>query len=335
MEASPHDFKRTTQLRQGKISKHNHYVWAHYLRGWANANKDIYHRSNGGISASNSKILACEYGFYKMSPVSEAEEQSLLTWISAFDAELQPIHRSLLAKVMEVSCAYQAYGDADQPRGQEMLAFNLMENLHTRFEDAGRRALDEIRLGNYSYLSSSLKAAEGFHSYIGQQMTRTNQWKKNAISTARVASQALCDLVEKHWWLMSFMLGANVGVKLSMTAISGHFVILENQTNTPFVTSDNPVINVHPSALANESEDNSLRYSDVYFPISPRVAYIVSQSDTYGRGIRQASEGLVRRLNSEMRRRCDKTLFADSREMIKATKQPSPFNHDGLARDLL
>ncbi|TRN70076.1 hypothetical protein DT385_16645 [Pseudomonas syringae] len=113
-----------------------------------------------------------------MFPVSDADEQSLLTWISAFDAELQPIHISLLVEIMEASCVYQAFGDAGYQLGQEVLAHNLMESPHTRFEDAGRDALDEIRLGNYAYLHSSLVIAEGFQSYMGQQMTRTQQWRK-------------------------------------------------------------------------------------------------------------------------------------------------------------
>ena len=292
--------KKDIALRQGQISKHNHYVWAHYLRGWANANKEIYHRSVNGISATNSKVLACEYGFYKMSPVSDVDEQSLLTWISAFDAEQQPIHISLLGKMMEVSCVYQAFGDAGYQLGQELLAHNVMENLHTRFEDAGRDALDEIRLGNYAYLHSSLEIAEGFHSYMGQQMTRTQQWKKNAIATAAMTSETLANVVEKHWWLLSFMLGVNVGMKLLMAALSGHFVILENHTNVAFVTSDNPVINIHPSALSRRGDANLL-YSDLYFPISPRIAYIVSECDTYGRGVRSASESLVSRLNVTVR----------------------------------
>ncbi|MFC8752700.1 DUF4238 domain-containing protein [Pseudomonas oryzihabitans] len=322
-------------MRQWQIRKINHYVWAHYLRGWANANKDIYHRSNNGISATNSKVLACEYGFYKMSPVSEADEQLLLTWISAFDAKLQPIHRALLAKVMEASWAYHAYGEAEYEVGQEMLAYNLMENLHTCFEDAGRPVLDELRRGNYAYMRSGLEAAEGFHSYLGQQMTRTQQWKNNAITSASMAPEALRYLVEKHWWLLSFMLGVNVGAKLCVTAMLGHFVILENQTKLSFVTSDNPVINIHPHALSSRGEEDPVGHSDVYFPISPTLAYIVSEHDTYGQGAKTASEGLVRRLNSEMRRRSNKTLFADSREIIKATKMPSLFNAEDFANDLV
>nr|WP_269835878.1 DUF4238 domain-containing protein [Pseudomonas sp. MF6768] len=93
-----------------------------------------------------------------------------------------------------------------------------------------------------------------------------------------------------------------------------------NDTDISFLTSDNPVINVHPSVRDKKLSGEAPTSTDLYFPISPTLAYMVNDSDTYGIGIVKADIELVKTLNKNMLMRSAETVFGNSKDIIRNTR---------------
>src|SRR5690606_19683319 len=122
------------------------------------------------------------------------------------------------------------------------------------------------------------------------QMTRTKSFKEKVFELAinkKVYEQytnppypfeKYHQLMSKNWWFLSYMFGMNMGASFSATRNEDKHVLLINNTSEPFITSDNPIINVHPS-LKDIPKGNAPNFMDAYYPLSPKYAYMINNSD--------------------------------------------------------
>ena len=91
-------------------------------------------------------------------------------------------------------------------------------------------------------------------------------------------------------------------------------------SNISFITSDSPVINIHPS-LDKLEEGTAPEYMDVYFPLSPKYAYMINNSDTYN-GLQDiVHEDDVIKLNEYIYKESYKTVFANSDEILNLLRK--------------
>ncbi|WP_368681406.1 hypothetical protein [Pseudomonas sp. URIL14HWK12:I6] len=79
-------------------------------------------------------------------------------------------------------------------------------------------------------------------------------------------------------------------------------------------------MNVHPTVRDKKLSGEPPSNTDFYFPISPKLVYMVNDSDTYGVGIVKAEVELVKTLNRNMLMRSSETVFGSSKEIIRNTK---------------
>jgi hypothetical protein len=304
------------------IKRKHHYLWAHFLRGWSHNQCDVYYRTaKGNIASASTKGLAREDEIYRLSPLDDDDVDLMEKWIAICDLDVQPLHRALLWKMVVLSCLLNSLCPERNKAEREALMFNTIENIHTGIENDVRPALDSLRSGNLSVLNDQA-VRDNFHSYMGHQFARTKFsrgiWAKIMLN----GHGASRERISKNWWLLSLMLGINVGYSIARSLPTKNVVWLRNGTTTPFVTSDNPVINVHPEVLGIREGREAPEHTDFYFPISPTLAYMVNDSDTYGAGVVEASENLVVQLNQNILLRADETIFGSSREIIQTTKRP-------------
>lgn len=304
------------------IKRGNHYIWAHYLRGWSHNQRDVFHRTKkGNIQAVSTKGLGREYGFYKLTPLDNVDVKFLERWISKCDPGIKNFHYGFLRRMIVYSCLLAVLDPVKDKEKRDDITFNTIEELHTTIENDVRPTLDALRNGNFLALEEE-NALNNLISYMGHQFSRTKVFRNIIDSSARSGNQAINELMIKNNWFLAILIGVNMGYSTAMCYETKNVVWLINNTDTRFITSDNPVINVHPEVLNRKPNGIPPSHIDLYFPISPTLGYMVNDSDYWGKGKVEATNEMVVALNRQMLIRCDETVYGDSMEIIKQTKLP-------------
>lgn len=206
----------------------------------------------------------------------------------------------------------------------KLLEHNPLENLHTSFENDALPILQSLTQGKLSILDDKDNMLL-FMSYLGQQIVRSKAMKDNVFqailnrkrfpSNAPYSYDTHVGLFEKNWWFLSFMFGMNIGVSLYLTREKDNHVFLVNNSNEPFITTDNPIINIHDS-LAELSPFEAPTECDFYYPISPKYAYMINNSTKYGQGEREVTETEARELNLKLAKKHNHHLIAQTKEQL-------------------
>ncbi|ELV8684370.1 DUF4238 domain-containing protein, partial [Vibrio fluvialis] len=100
---------------------------------------------------------------------------------------------------------------------------------------------------------------------------------------------------------------------------SNHFdnyCMLTNHTEEPFITSDQPVINVHES-LTDEIKQVSINECDLYYPLSPKYALIISSSNKYPNGTLKVNLTMVQKLNTKLAKKAHIHIFSSQESVVK------------------
>lgn len=304
------------------IKRGNHYIWAHYLRGWSHNKRDVFHRTKkGNIQAVSTKGLGREYEFYKLTPLDNVDVEFLEYWISLCTPATRPLHYGFLKRMIVYSCVLGVLDPIKDKAKRDEITFNTIEDIHTTVENDVRPTIDALRAGNFAALHEE-NALNNLISYMGHQFARTKVFRNIVDSSARSDNEVINSLIKKNNWFMAILVGVNMGYSTAMYYDSKNVVWLTNNTDTRFITSDNPVINAHPSVLNRKPDGIPPLHTDLYFPISPTLAYMVNDSDYWGNGTVEATSEIAFALNRQMLIRCDETVFGDSMEIIKQTKLP-------------
>ena len=130
-------------MKSEEIKKNNHYVWAHYLRGWAENGKDVYRRTKKGVEPYSVRGVACEPHFYRINPLDDLDVAFIQRWLDKADAHLRDFHYKLLEKMIYCSCAIEVMDREDQAHKRELLLANTLENIHTQVHPAFRMAVQD------------------------------------------------------------------------------------------------------------------------------------------------------------------------------------------------
>ncbi|WP_238346711.1 DUF4238 domain-containing protein [Pseudomonas viciae] len=105
-----------------------------------------------------------------------------------------------------------------------------------------------------------------------------------------------------------------------------------NDTKSRFITSDQPVVNVHPSV--SETEFAAPKHADFYYPISPRIAYIICDSKRFTPGKNEVDEATVLELNSKVAAQAMVHIIGDTESAIRPFKaQIGRRHHKKLATE--
>lgn len=302
------------------IQSKNHYVWAHYLRGWSYDRQNIFYRTKkGNIRSDSTAGLGRADNFYKITPLDDMDVEFIQHWISICDPAAQLLHYGFLEKMITYSCLLNALDPIKDKAKRDQITFNTIEQLHTNIEDNVRPAIDALRQGDFDILEDE-DALNNLITYMGHQFSRTKVFRSILDSSARSDNEVMNTLIRKNSWYMAILVGVNMSYKTAMYYEVKNVVVLINNTDTRFITSDNPVINVHPSLLNRKPNGIPPVHTDLYFPISPTVGYMINDSDHWGHGKVEATRETVIALNRQMLIRCDETVYGDSFEVIKQTK---------------
>lgn len=315
-----------------QAKKNHHYVWANYMTRWSNGEKQVWHTTQTGkICQQSVRNISKEQYFYKVGRLTPEHVELIKAWSSQSPEDLHKIHMQYLSDYLlyqKLESIYENSGIKDKETDKLFHAMecNGIENYHSSHENEVKKILDELSQGNMDILNDNENMLE-FSNFYGHQITRTKTFKDSSLSPQKsiienhALGRKLLQLTDECWWFISYILGMNIGRSIYLERKEDNHCLLINNTTTPFITSDQPVINVH-----NDLDDNNIsspehHQCDFYYPISPTSAYMINKSNRFSCGVSYVTEEVAQEMNIKMAKRANIHIIGDSKESLLPYKK--------------
>ena len=188
---------------------------------------------------------------------------------------------------------------------------NHEEELHCDVEEGLLPALADMLRGNADFYSDGDHSQEFLHAICLQYMRTKKQ--REALRALTGIPFAGAD-VTRFGNLLSLMLALRLADSLYRDRAKFKIVLLDNQTDIPFITGDQPIINVH--ATLGPGVPERLEF---FYPLSPQRAMLLLETSNEAPSVVSADE--IRRFNDLIIQNSHEQIFSNSREYLEI--QPS------------
>lgn len=306
-----------------EIKKKHHHVWCNYIKRWSLDGVNAFHSTKTGkIAEHGVHGIGMEMHFYKLTYLSALDVQ-LIRWASSKSAADQhELHMSYLSDFLEFQHAARIYKTSGSIHGGiersiRELESNLMENLHSSHERSVFGVFERLAAGDFTALYEHASSLE-FMSFLGHQFSRTKAFKDAALASLDETtpdSIRVARSMRNSWWFISYMLGMNIGRELYLNRLGYTHTLLESDGAAEFITSDQPVINIHDQVWRDDY--TVAEHVDYYYPISPRYAFVAAESGRFGGGLITVGRQVIDELNSKIAMRAASTIIGTSPESIR------------------
>ncbi|KWU18991.1 DUF4238 domain-containing protein [Burkholderia cenocepacia] len=310
-----------------EAKKRHHYVWANYLVRWGRGTKNVFYTTRTGKIAHDSVrgIVVDDY-FYRISTLTSWHIEVIKGFSRKSPDHLHLKHMSYLRDFLKIQQDDEIYRQSSIQNKEieihlDAMKCNLIENLHSGHENMALPVLAALADEKLDVMHDKQNMVN-FMMFIGQQFCRTKAFRDNALQVLNRRSTLeieVADAMSHSWWFLSYMYGMNLGWSLYASRNDARHALLINDTPTPFITSDHPVVNVHSSV--SDTELSPPEYADFYYPISPRIAYIICDSDRFKHGKNQIDETTVAELNLKQAAQAMTHIIGDTEEAIRPFKK--------------
>ncbi|MHC2435316.1 DUF4238 domain-containing protein [Bradyrhizobium sp. USDA 4451] len=296
--------------------RRQHHVWQHYLKSWT-VDGQIYCLRDGMIFATGTNSVAVDRDFYKLHKL--IDDDLALIKMLAIDAG-HPLakrhHENLLVNLAGPARFLEEnrHWLNNVEKIEELLDVhqtNALEDYHSGVENRFLPLLDMILAGDLSFYESDAQCITFLH-FISMQTMRTKGVKERTIDRVKLHDGK--DLT-RIWDIMSAMFAFNIGMTLYLERKQRKLIMLDNNTDVPLITGDQPIINLHGDGVRPPTE------LSFYYPVSPRSALLLPEVDeepAFSSPSLTAAQ--VGDLNREMRRASHSQLFGQTRESLLLVK---------------
>jgi hypothetical protein len=311
---------QTFKFSMSTLKKKQHYVWEYYLKAWTLRGKlYCYRQSERKLFKTGTSSIANETFFYKLERLSDSELKYVKLLIDRTNPpELRRLHIDIV-KIFQFMFALEdqlsslKLNESKTGKIKKILEENnktLAENFHSLMEGQIIQSYNGLRNMECDFFLDSEKATL-FINFLMHQFFRTPLLRD--IYTAVAKSPPNIDL-SKVWVIESHIYATNVGAAIFIEKDAYQFLFLENDTQIPFITADQPIINL------NTQYDKDLR---LYYPLSPRLALIFWKGFPPLRAVRLASTIEIEQYNQEMYNRSTDQIYSNNYEyLMKVSKSP-------------
>lgn len=299
------DSSKNENKRNGLDKPKQHYVWQRYLQSWAVKKNSVYlllDKKTNLKPTNTAKILSQRY-FYSIDGLTidniKRIEKIFLRHssleIDLLTAWLNPVKKN----ISRLNDLEQIQGPAAKKSRETIHCQfkNKMEDIHFKIEVSAATFLDKLQLGDMTFLEKNNynpRTIGTFMKYICVQYFRTKKRRDKMEAIIHAFRKEASEMqkksptkkrteeissVENLWThfnlaysLIAYILAIKMSVDMSSKIIENkyQFILLENTSKTPFITSDQPVVNI----CAN-LEEKTTEELELYYPISPTKSLLI------------------------------------------------------------
>lgn len=336
------------------IKHRQHYVFQAYLKNWAINDQIWCCRNRNKVFLTNTVNIAQERDFYRLKELNIDEYRFILLLISRQPSHVVDIVKKQIAlyhrpiywqqKVLKTNSLIKTlFGEAiiNHPEIEEILSFtekfaestvnDMVEDIYCVDEGIATKVFEKIKDGNLDFYYNPTDSTRNdfdntkrsFLNFLCSQYYRTKAMKKRWESGMSAAlNEEICNGLKinkdnirlDH---LSFHLFWYIEAQLtdSLYNRNAHLTLLYNNTDIPFITSDQPIINTLAKYDDLQSKVSNLIF---YYPITPQIALTVNDNNVSDR-----IELTVEDVNHYNQLMCDASyelLFAFDRKQIMQYK---------------
>jgi hypothetical protein len=274
--------------------KKQHYVWEHYLKGWATNNQIWCKRGNGAPFLTSTENIAQERYFYEVEPLNQAEVALLRNMFSKGTAIAQAVNLSSLQTYVSLTTStlhHRRFG---------------MEWFYSQIEGKAAPVLAALRNGDAGALEDKQSKID-LCIYMGHQYTRTKKIRKSysPLPDTVIVPEHYRDVnQEKIHRAMTFIMANGIGNSLYDLL---DLQLIGNETEIKLLTCDQPIFNILaiPGEISKESS--------LYMPISPSYALWAKK----GASERIDTTAKVKQLNTFMVQSSLEVIFSSSKPELE------------------
>lgn len=237
-----------------QVKRRHHYVWRQYLNQWSLGKSRIYFTtSRRNITHDSAKGVAVADYFYQIKPLDDLQLEMVLKMSQSCSKENHELHMEFLEPILMLQKAKHLYLSTGisvkkiDDRLQALMC-NHIEDFHGDVERAMSPILNRLLAEDLDVLNETRERVK-FFEYFGHQFARTQNFRNKLTGLVNVKDpthKMYMQVMDETSWLVTLFYGMNIGMNLFIASSQFHFAMLINDTHTPFITSDQPVVNVHP-----------------------------------------------------------------------------------------
>lgn len=307
--------------------KLHHFVPKFYLRAWA-PKEQLFCLQSEKITPRNLEKVGAENYFYRLNEISPEDAEFIEKMIIQDSPEgLKKSHRFLVHAFTVPHIAKRkleerirraeesgelleedAICEARRLIDQQIVEMN--ENYHTSIEELFMPILNSMLAGDLEFLTEQEKRYQ-FYYGLSVQYARTNQVKGNRPWLKEQDFERYTRISN----LLTHIMATNVGRSLIGDHERYRVLLLDNTTEIPFVTGDQPVINLS----ANPAKFDPPEKFELYYPLSPTKAMMLLELESahLPRGS-SVSSGQAHLYNLHMAAHSFRQVYSNSESELEA-----------------
>jgi Protein of unknown function (DUF4238) len=292
--------------------KRQHYVFRSYLLPWT-TNEQLWAVRAGKIFRPNVRNVGVEAHFYELQELTE-EDITLIRRIG-IDGAPQYVQERCNTLIDTFTLPFKIKNMID-PGAPDMKAARLWlderiinheEELHGDIENALLPALSDMLAGKTGFYSDKDQAQEFLHAITFQYMrTKKRREAFHALTRIPVAGAD----VKRFGNLLTLILTLRFADSLYRDRSKFKVVIIDNETGVPFITGDQPIINIHATLRQVASER-----LEFFYPLSPYRAMLLLEIESEHPALVSVDE--VANFNNLILRNSHEQVFSNSRESLE------------------
>jgi hypothetical protein len=310
------------------VKTNQHYVPRLYLKAWS-VNGKIWCLKNGRIREESLRRVASEDLFYRLQDLTAEDVFLIKKFVIERSTKIvQPLHLLVLDTFLMPLMAKKILSPSD-PRCDELneIICNTEENFHSEIERDLEKFLALMLVGDVDFFGHEGESMKFLLSITVQYM-RTKRIREAMVSDVSIVIDG-ADM-RRSWNVMSHLFAITMAHSFHCEKAKYRLAILENSSGVPFITGDQPVINLH----ANLQTSAAPTKCELFYPLSPRRAMLMLEKPTgLPSGKVAASLQQVEGYNDLIVKNSDGQIFAESKQSLQrfltsklAVKKLTPTN---------
>jgi len=254
-------------------TRRQHHVWRSYLEAWSTGHI-IFCLRDGRIFPSNVSGVGVERDFYKLPALTSADIQGVRWLIGKANPSAKRAQENFLTAFgfpgwLLSNPPPHLAGDAEYEAQLRHQVINAEEDWHAALEDRMVPVIAALRRRDASVYADDKRCIPFLHFLCLQSLRTKGVRDRVAARTSEVNGFSIA----RCWNILRHIFAVNVGVGLYLERKKRPLWMLENDTDTPFITGDQPVVNLFPSPYPDKPPE----LLALYYPLSPSTALIIDE----------------------------------------------------------